>query len=289
MENYKVVKNYRDDKGLRDSFNALAEKTFGLNFESWYQSGFWTDNYNPYSIVVDGKVIANVSVNKTDMLIGGDQKHLIQLGTVMTEENWRNRGLIRMIMQEVEKDCGGADGMYLFGSDSVVNFYPKFGFKPGREYLYSKAVEQSSTCEMQKIPMGGPADWAVLREAMEQSKFKSGCEMVGNPELIFFYVAQFMQDCVYYSEKLNAYAVAEQEEGNLFLHNVFAPESVALDAVLEAFGSTVTQVTLGFAPANAAGYEVTDWHEEDCNFFVKGALFNEFQEKKLRIPTLSHA
>ncbi len=32
---YKIVKNYRDNDALRHSFNELAEKTFGLNFEDW--------------------------------------------------------------------------------------------------------------------------------------------------------------------------------------------------------------------------------------------------------------
>ena len=62
-----IVNGYRDNKKLRDSFNELAEKVFGLNFENWYQNGFWNDNYNPYSIIVDGKVAANISVNQCDM------------------------------------------------------------------------------------------------------------------------------------------------------------------------------------------------------------------------------
>ena len=41
---YEIVKNYRHDARLRASCNALAEKTFGLNFENWYQNGFWNDN-----------------------------------------------------------------------------------------------------------------------------------------------------------------------------------------------------------------------------------------------------
>ena len=31
-----IIHGYRDDKALRDSFNALAEQTFGLNFEGCY-------------------------------------------------------------------------------------------------------------------------------------------------------------------------------------------------------------------------------------------------------------
>ena len=59
----KIIKNIRDDAALRSSFNRLAEKTFGLNFENWYQNGYWKDNYIPYTAVLEGQVIANVSVN----------------------------------------------------------------------------------------------------------------------------------------------------------------------------------------------------------------------------------
>ena len=66
-----IVKNIRENEALRRSFNALAEKTFGLNFEGWLQNGYWTDNYIPYAMVEDGRVIANVSANRTDMLVSG--------------------------------------------------------------------------------------------------------------------------------------------------------------------------------------------------------------------------
>lgn len=51
-----IIKNYRDNAVLRYSFNTLAEETFGLDFEAWYQNGFWGDDYNPYSIVKDDKL-----------------------------------------------------------------------------------------------------------------------------------------------------------------------------------------------------------------------------------------
>lgn len=45
-----IIKDYRDHMGLRHSFNELAGRTFGLDFENWYQNGFWGDAYNPISI-----------------------------------------------------------------------------------------------------------------------------------------------------------------------------------------------------------------------------------------------
>ena len=74
---YNLIKNYKDNEALRHSFNKLANKTYGLDFEDWYQNGYWGEKYNPYSIVKDGEVIANVSVNITDMMWNGMRKHFI--------------------------------------------------------------------------------------------------------------------------------------------------------------------------------------------------------------------
>lgn len=81
-----------------------------------------------------------MSVNRTDVVVDGARRRIYQLGTVMTEESRRRRGLIRTIMEEVEKDLMDADGVYLFANDSVVEFYPKFGFRPGKEYGCTRAM-----------------------------------------------------------------------------------------------------------------------------------------------------
>lgn len=286
---YEIVKHYRHDKALRDSFNALAEATFGLNFESWYQNGFWGDDYDPYSIVIDGKVVANVSLNRVDMVIGGQRKRIYQLGTVMTAPEYRNRGLIRSIMAQIEEDTGDADGVYLFANDNVLDFYPKFGFRKEKEYVYSKELCQAGPCHMENIPMDSAAGWAQLSKAMAENTFAPACYMAENPGLVFFYVSQFMQSCVYRDPETGAFAVAELEDGELVLHNVFSAAPVCLDAIIAAFGSEVKQVTLGFTPADTAGYTCREHHEEDCTFFVKGEAFRSFADAKLRIPTLSHA
>lgn len=42
-----IVKNYRDNAVLRQSFDGLAGRTFGLTFEDWYRNGYWSDKYIP--------------------------------------------------------------------------------------------------------------------------------------------------------------------------------------------------------------------------------------------------
>lgn len=285
----KIVNHYRQNEILRRSFNRLAEQTFGIYFEDWYQNGFWKDNYDPYSVVIDGEVVANVSLNRTDMVIGGQRKRLYQLGTVMTAPEHRGKGYIRSIMAEIEKDTADADGVYLFANDSVLDFYSKFAFTRGTEYLYNKAVSQNTKITAVPVSMDGPDAWMQLALAMEETDILSDCQAVGNPGLVFFYVSQFMQNDVYYLENLTAWVIAEVENGVLFLHNVFAPSPIDLDSVIAAFGSGIMQVTLGFTPKDKSGWQFRELLEEDSTFFVKGPAFSCFTEKKLRIPRLSHA
>ena len=290
MEQYKIIKNYRNQKEYRTSFNDLAKKTFGIDFENWYQTGYWKENYNPYSILFDGKVIANVSVNTTDFIWNGRKKHFIQLGTVMTEEKYRNQGLIRRIMEEIEKDYGqSTEGMYLFANDSVIDFYPKFAFQKAEEYQYTKTVSIRTRKTIDQIPMKEKGSWQTLEKAIKESTCQSSFEMTNNTGLIMFYVTQLMQENVYYHKEQNAYIIAEQEEEQLLIHAVFSPNKINLEQLIEAFGSKVKKVILGFTPLDTAGYTVSPIKEEDTTLFTKGKGLESFSTHKIMFPTLSHA
>lgn len=287
---FELIKNYRDNDKLRASFNELAEKTFGLNFENWYQNGFWTDNYNPYSIVDNGKVVANVSVNKTNMVWNGQKRTFIQLGTVMTEENYRNQGLIRKIMDEIETDyAGNIDGMYLFANDSVVQFYPKFGFKPGSETVYFTEVSIDTDATIEQISMSTKKEWDILQNAIMNCEGFSAFEMVENSGLYMFYISQFMQENVYFAKELNTYVIAEIEDSELFIHAVISENKVALDDVIKAFGKTIKNVMLGFTPLDKKEFQMREHKEENSTLFLKGEVFEGFEAEKVMFQTLAHA
>lgn len=285
-----LMKNYQHNEKLRQSFNALSEKTFGLNFENWYQNGYWRGNYIPYSMVCDEKVIANVSVNLTTMVWNGQKKHYIQLGTVMTEEGYRNQGLIREIIKEIHKDYHGKiDGMYLFANDSVLEFYPKFNFRKATEYQYKKKVKIAGKSTIEQIPMQDKAAWDLVEKAIKESKPCGKFEMIDNVGLYMFYVTNFMQENVYYEKQLDVYVIAEVEGATLFLQNVFAPKEVELDKVIQAFGSEITQVVLGFVPKKSKGYETEKICQEDTTLFLQGEGREAFEREQLSFPMLAHA
>lgn len=153
---FELVKDYRDNQLLRKSFNQLAIKTFGLDFEDWYQNGYWGETYIPYSILYGNEIIANVSVNIMDFMLHKEVKQYVQLGTVMTDERYRGQGLAKRLIKEIEKDYNDkVDGYYLFANDSVLDFYPKFGYEKNIEYQYEKIVCVQEEKSIVQVSMKG--------------------------------------------------------------------------------------------------------------------------------------
>ena len=283
-----IMKNYRDNDKLRASFNRLAEKTFGLSFEGWYQNGFWKDNYNPYSVIVDGEVVSNVSVNTCNMSYKGKVVKLIQLGTIMTDSDYRGKGYARALMEEVLKDYEGkVDGIYLYANDSVLDFYPKFGFKEAKEYQYVKEATITGDDKTTKVSMKDKSDFDKMVTILESRPQNGQMYMVDNTGLYMFYLSQFMTENVYYIADCDSYVIAEVEEGELILHAIIGDGS--LDEVIDAFGANIKKVVLCFTPKDASGFEKNELHEEDTTFFVKGKFFEESVNDEYMMQAITHA
>ncbi len=287
---YKKVQGYRDNDKLRNSFNELAKKTFGIDFTEWYSNGFWGDKYIPYSLVDGDRVIANVSVNLMSFDMEGVKKNYIQLGTVMTDKAYGGQGLSRQLMEDIIHEYNNkTEGIYLFANDSVLDFYPRFGFVKSLEYQYSKSVDFEGSIKTAKhMDMGDITNRNCLINAAENSISNDRFTM-DNTGLIAFYVTGFMRDAVYYIAEEDTYVIAEVEKENVFIHQIIASHKVDLNNVMRSFGSEIKKLTLGFPPIEDNGYDVQQLQEEDCTLFTLGKDLEVIEKKKLRFPTLSHA
>lgn len=282
-----IIHGYRDYKDHRDSFNVLAGKVFGLNFEAWYQNGFWKDNYDPYSVIEDGKVVSNISVNRCDMNYKGEVVHLVQLGTVMTDPDYRRRGYAGLLMERVMKDNEDADGIYLYGNDLASDFYLRSGFTESKEYRFSKDVKIDSERSAQAVPMSNKNDWDKMADILSSTKQNADMYMVNNTGLYMFYLSQFMQENTFYISDLDTYAIAEIEEGTLILHAVIGTGDI--NKVISSFGKEVKHVKLGFTPKDTTGFTKSEVVEEDCHFFVKGKFFEENRDAAFMFQAITHA
>ncbi len=284
-----VIGNSKDDK-YRKSFNALTEKIFGFNFEQWYQNGYMKNQYIPYSLMNGEKVISNVSVNLMDMNVFGKSKRLIQLGTVMTDEAYRNQGLNKVILDKVITDWHDkCDYIYLFANDSVLNFYPKFGFRKVDQYQCNKIISQKvNGTYIKKLDMSDSGDRELVYNKAYVSTPIAKISMIGNAELIMFYCITFMKDNIYYIQEYDTIVIANYQQDILEVFGVFCTEEVSLDSILDYLAKEDTKrVKLFFTPKEIDSYITTPLEGEDT-LFILGEDTMLLSNEKFMFPSLSH-
>lgn len=282
--------NIRDNCKLRKSFIELAIKTFDLSFEEWYQSGYWTDNYIPYAILDGEKIIANASVNIIDTVWNNLPKRYIQIGTVMTDTQYRNRGLSRRLIEQILNDWQDkCDAIYLFANNTVLDFYPKFGFEKAIEYQCSMSVTAKSL-KLKKLNMSNDADRMFLKKYYAKSNPFSALPMMDNYGLLMFYCVSFMKDCIFYCEAFDAVVIAKQSKDSLMCFDIYCDEHQSLHDIISAVSSKGTaNAILGFTPKDTTGCAITPIHSEDDTLFVLADKDNIFAQNKVMFPSLSHA
>lgn len=288
---FRFVKGNPENVQYRASFNALTEKTFGFNFEHWYQSGYWTNQYLPYSILDGHRVVSNVSVNLMDFEVCGKPKRLIQLGTVMTDPDYRNQGLSRVLMDIVMAEWKDkCDFIYLFANDSVLSFYPKFGFQAADQYQCTKTIhKKDKTGADKKLNMSDESHRKLVYEKAKASSSMAKISMVGNAELIMFYCISFMKDSVYYIEAYETVVVAHEEQGLLEVFGVFCKEDVSLDVIIDCMAKEDTKsVRLCFTPKETESYHFIPL-EGEGTLFILGEDLDLFRDQRMMFPLLSHA
>lgn len=297
---YTYGTGYKDDFELRESLNKLTEKTFGFNFEKWYLDGYWGDRYIPYSLLYEDRVVSNVSVNILDFDILGNKKRFVQIGTVMTDNEFQNKGLSRVLMEKVLEEWDGkCDLIYLFGNDSVLDFYPKFGFEKCNEYVYSIrksnihiSTKSTSYKHIRELDMDNIEDRDTLHNLASNTKIFSKVSMIDNPGLIMFYCTNFIKDNIYYLEDSNTVVICDLKGDTLYLNEILSTEDVNLDNVVSKIVkiyNKVENIVLGFTPKDSSKYERSLLFEEDTTLFIRGDIYNLFKDDHLMFPVLSHA
>ncbi|MGB5693436.1 MAG: GNAT family N-acetyltransferase [Flavobacteriaceae bacterium] len=288
---YGIARNFKHDQEIRASFNKLTEATFGFNFEKWYLNGYWGDNYIPYSILHNNKVISNVSVSKIEFIIENEKKLGIQIGTVMTDKEYRHRGLSKFILEQVINEWKEqSDFIYLFANDSVLDFYPKFNFQIVDEYQYSKPLNIPKTLSsLRKLNIDDKYDKELLIKTINESNPISKISMRNNTSLVMFYCLSFKKNSIYYLRELNTAIIAEIEGDTLYLNDVFSKERVKLNDVIQLMtDKTTKKVILGFTPLDEADYQKSLLKKEDTLFVIKDKL-DYFKNNQSMFPVLSHA
>lgn len=293
---FELTDAVRDDEALRASFNALTRKVFGFDFVKWHARGGWGEDYAPHALVDGGRVVANVSVNRMRFQTESGTKEGIQLGTVMTDPEYRGQGLGRALMECVlTRYAPGADGVYLFANDSVLDYYPKFGFRLAREYetvIPAGAASEARPYALERV------DWAdsgarrrfyTTLKSLEQGQKNDALFMSANRGLTQFWLDGEYANCIYLIPECSAYAVAAMHGEQAQILQVFGREEVNLLSLVRGLGAQAGETTLGYTPMRRDGFATREYREEDCTLFILGEKRLSVERQKGRFPALSHA
>lgn len=296
MSEYQLISDYKQNEKHKESFNELAKHVFGLDFKEWYNKGCWNDNFICYSYVDGDKVIANASVNKMVVVSDGMEYNAIQVGTVMTHPAYRHQGLAAKLMDHIIKKYEqNYDFIYLFANNTVLDFYPKFGFKPVQESSFSLKtsdlrIQRDKKFTLRKLDVNNKADFEMMKEfAAERIPVSSILGLKGNEHLLMFYFTLAFNDAVYYIEEEEMIVIFKQENHVLHIFDVISKKRVELERVLAGIVSAdMETINLYFTP----DYVVNDIHTElitESNdlLFVRPLLKN--LNKHFLFPLTSHA
>ncbi|WP_152394862.1 GNAT family N-acetyltransferase [Paenibacillus guangzhouensis] len=253
MHEPRLVKDYKQHEMLRKSFDELAVKTFGISFEAWYQHGFWNDRYIPYSFAIGDQVIANVSVNLLDIMIDGENRSAIQIGTVMTHEDYRGQGLSRRLMTNVLEDFENQyDVMYLFANDAVLDYYPKFGFEAVEEEQcwmdYSPSRKEPAA--IRKLNVHDPDDLQFINHFVSiRMPVSKRFGTIHTQGIFMFYALNIFSDDMYYLADEDVICVYKQENGHMEIYDLVHIREVNTHSILAKIAGIDTEkVTFYYTP-----------------------------------------
>lgn len=293
MESIQLISNYMTDNASRQMLNELTRKTFGFDFEGWVTGGYFEGDYIPYSFVENGRMLSNVSANRMHFMQKGVEKHYIQIGTVMTDESHRKKGLAAKLMDHVvgeyEDQC---DGIYLFGNLSACGFYEKIGFRTMNQYRYFVKDEYCRNSSGKRfMPVKNMGDDVKNRylELVRISYPASSLEQINKFGLQMFYTAGL--DNVSYAEDIDCFIVTDQDDCTV-LQSVLSNKKIPLDDVIGRLTIKNNKLRLGFAPLeedmSLCISEVYDGGN-DYRLFYRGDQLEAIERDKLYFPDLSHA
>jgi ribosomal protein S18 acetylase RimI-like enzyme len=173
MEKHQFCENYRDNEALRAAFFDFSEIIFsGIDFRLWFAKGYWRNSYIPFSIIENGRIVSNVSITKMNILLNGQPVRGIQIGTVGTIPEYCGQGLSRLLMERVLKKYNDrTDLFFLFANESVVDFYPKFGFRNIKEAVFkAKNRNLELNYSARKLDIGLDKNFKIITNLVENRR-----------------------------------------------------------------------------------------------------------------------
>ena len=247
-----------------EKFNPLMLEAFGMTFDHWFKLHVWDRRYESFAIFDGARMLSHAGLSALTLLIGGRPLPAIQLNGVATTASHRGRGLSRRIMGRILEEHAGTPA-FLFANDSVLEFYPRFGFRRAEDFL-PVAEERLLPCPAARRIT--PDEARPLLE--KRCQFSRVFDAADGLPIHLFHLYGECRDHIWQLSGETA-AVAIQEGSTLRLLDVFGSRPTEWSEVRTRLPfSGIERIEFGFTP----DFLKVDFHwerrPESRNLFLRG-------------------
>jgi len=262
---YEITVNRRNNPAYEAMFNDLIQEVFGFTFAPWFKLGLWDERYESYSIIENGVMLSNLCIFKTEMLIKGRKVQANQFGAVATRKSVRGKGLARILMEHVLSLYPDTPA-YLAANPSVIDFYPRFGFRQVKTYVPTiLATINNNPATAVKYSINDVANFPGRQ-------YSNVVDCLNTQSINIFHLLMEYADDIYFLPEHDTIVIAKQEENELFIADVIVQKPITFDEIKKALPfAGVDEVEFGFCPdwlGVSPEWELADMNESP--FFLRG-------------------
>ena len=221
MPNYTYVAGYESTSPEAAQFFALIRRVFSLDLSPLAALDWQATGYRCHSLLHDGLMVANVSALRMTLQVLGEPVSAVQLGAMAVDPDHRGHGLARQVLERALGEYADGQRMLLFANESVLDFYPRFGFRPVPQY--TAVYELPAATPTVPVPAALPADSAEAQFLLSQPAVCSAVlDARDNPLALWANVHLVCPDCLYTLGEDRA-MMAQQQGDTLRIFDVFSP------------------------------------------------------------------
>lgn len=270
-----ITMNNKSNPTYEAMLNALVKEVFGFSFQPWFEYELWDENYESYSIIENGKMLSNVCIFKSELLVCGEKVPAMQFGAVATAKNARGRGLSRLLMEHILQLYPDRPA-YLAANPSVIDFYPKFGFRQVQTYMASINMNKAFPnvhAHNDKNCIKLDIDDEIVTNALQtRGAFSNLVDCTNASSIQMFHLIMQYHNSIYHLPQFNAIVIAQQTDNKLFLVDVISKNKITLDEILTRLPfAGIDTIEFGFCPdwlSVTPNWTPTDMAHDP--FFIRG-------------------
>jgi len=168
------------------------------------------------------------------------------MGFYIVKPEYRGRGLLRQLMEQIDRKYAGVP-MYLSANDTVLDFYPRFGFRRFTEHLPICRQDIDHPVVPRRLSRDNPRVRHYIRSRVN---FSPSFDCLNTePVNLFHLYSGYLNDCLYELQDINTLVVAQQNAATLKLFGVFSLQAITWQDLADRLPfSGIKRLEFGFMP-----------------------------------------